>query len=263
MFNRLFKRQSQEAEMENGRSHLIELHNVSKIFHVGSGDFIALDGVDFFVDEGDYVAVMGKSGSGKSTMVNMISGIDRPSSGEIIVAGTNLNQLKEGQMAVWRGQHVGLIFQFFQLLPMLSVIENLMVAMDFCHTYSRGQRENRAMALLEQVGLTPQAHSLPLSISGGEQQRVAIARALATNPPLLLADEPTGNLDSGAAASVIDLFEELVEQGKTILMVTHDDELASRAKRIITLSDGRIVDEVRRDNVAAMMSNQADQPPIV
>ena len=257
MFNRLFKRQNQGAETENGRSHLIELHNVSKIFPVGSGDCIALDGVDFLVDKGEYVAVMGKSGSGKSTLVNMISGIDRPSSGEIIVAGTNLNQLKEGQMAVWRGQHVGLIFQFFQLLPMLSVIENLMVAMDFCHTYPRGQRESRAMALLEQVGLTPQAHSLPLSISGGEQQRVAIARALATNPPLLLADEPTGNLDSGASASVIDLFEELVEQGKTILMVTHDDELASRAKRIITLSDGRIVDEVRRDDMAAMMNSQA------
>ena len=251
MFNRLFKRQSQEAETGNGRSHLIELHNVSKIFHVGSGDFIALDGVDFLVDKGEYVAVMGKSGSGKSTLVNMISGIDRPSSGEIIVAGTNLNQLKEGQMAVWRGQHVGLIFQFFQLLPMLSVVENLMVAMDFCHTYARGQREDRAMALLEQVGLTHLAHSLPLSISGGEQQRVAIARALSTNPPLILADEPTGNLDSGAAEAVIELFEELVEQGKTILMVTHDDELANRAQRIITLADGCIVDEQRRTNATS------------
>ena len=248
MFNRLFKQQIQETETGNGRSHLIELHQVSKIFHVGSGDFVALDSIDFFVDEGEYVAVMGKSGSGKSTLVNMISGIDRPSSGEIFVAGVNLNHLKEGQMAVWRGQHVGLIFEFFQLLPTLSIIENLMVAMDFCHTYPRGQREQKAMMLLEQVGLVSQAHSLPLSISGGEQQRAAIARALATNPPMLLADEPTGNLDSGAAADVIALFEELVEQGKTILMVTHDDELASRAKRIITLADGRIVDDVQCDN---------------
>jgi putative ABC transport system ATP-binding protein len=262
MFNRLFKRQSQGAETGNGRSHLIELHQVSKFFHVGSGDFVALDNVDFFVDKGEYVAVMGKSGSGKSTLVNMISGIDRPSSGEIIVAGTNLNQLKEGEMAVWRGQHVGLIFQFFQLLPTLSVIENLMVAMDFCHTYPRGQRESRALALLEQVGLTHQAHSLPLSISGGEQQRVAIARALATNPLLLLADEPTGNLDSGAADDVVALFEELVDQGKTILMVTHDDELASRAKRIITLSDGKIVDDIRRDNFTRRRSDPAALDPV-
>ena len=262
MFNRLFKRQRQGAETGNGRSHLIELHQVSKIFHVGSGDFVALDSVDFLVDKGEYVAVMGKSGSGKSTLLNMISGIDRPSSGEIIVAGTNLNHLKEGEMAVWRGQHVGLIFQFFQLLPTLSVVENLMVAMDFCHTYPRGQRESKAMALLEQVGLTHQAHSLPLSISGGEQQRVAIARALATNPPLLLADEPTGNLDSGAADDVVALFEELVDQGKTILMVTHDDELASRAKRIITLSDGKIVDDIRRDDFIMMRSDPAALDPV-
>lgn len=262
MFNRLFKRQSQGAELENGGSHLIELHQVSKIFHVGSGDFIALDNVDFFVDKGEYVAVMGKSGSGKSTLVNMISGIDRPSAGEIIVSGTNLNHLKEGEMAVWRGQHVGLIFQFFQLLPTLSVVENLMVAMDFCHTPPRGKRTQRAMELLEQVGLADQAHSLPLSISGGEQQRVAIARALATNPPLLLADEPTGNLDSGAAADIIELFEYLVDQGKTILMVTHDDELAGRANRIITLSDGKIVDDVRQNKLAAMAEAHTKFDPI-
>jgi putative ABC transport system ATP-binding protein len=257
MFNRLFKQQGQPKETRNGRSHLIKLHQVSKIFHVGSGDFVALDNVDFFVDKGEYVAVMGKSGSGKSTLVNMISGIDRPSSGEIIVAGTNLNQLKEGQMAVWRGKHVGLIFQFFQLLPMLSVVENLMVAMDFCHTYPKGQRDQKAMDLLEQVGLTDYAHSLPSAISGGEQQRVAIARALATNPPLLLADEPTGNLDSSAADDVIALFEELVDQGKTIIMVTHDDELANRAQRIITLSDGKIVDDRRKINSGVISSSQA------
>ncbi len=248
MFNRLFKQQGQEAEGENGRSHLIELHNVSKYFHVGSGDFVALDGVDFFVDAGEYVAVMGKSGSGKSTLVNMISGIDRPSSGDIYVAGTHLNHLSEGDMAVWRGQHVGLIFQFFQLLPMLSVIENILVAMDFCHKYARTEREERAWALLEQVGVSDHAHSLPLTLAGGEQQRVAIARAMATDPPLLLADEPTGNLDSGAAEGVIALFESLVAQGKTILMVTHDDELAGRAQRIITLSDGKIVNDVRQDS---------------
>lgn len=228
----------------NGRApHLIDLRAVVKAYETPVGDFIALNGVDLTIDRGEFVAVVGKSGSGKSTLINMITGIDRPTSGEVIVADQLVNELKEGPMAEWRGRNIGVIFQFFQLLPMLSCVENVMLPMDFCNMYSAKERKERALHLLDQVEMADHADKLPSEVSGGQQQRVAIARALANDPPILCADEPTGNLDSNTADSVFHLFEELVADGKTILMVTHDNELAGRVTRTITLADGLIVGE--------------------
>lgn len=227
-------------------THLIELHRVVKTYISAAGEFRALKDIDLFVDRGEFMTVVGKSGSGKSTLINMITGIDRPTSGEVWVGGTAVHALSEGQMAVWRGRHVGLIFQFFQLLPMLTVIENVMLPMDFCRVYATDERHERAMDLLAQLDLSEHAHKLPLALSGGEQQRVAIARALANDPPLILADEPTGNLDWQTARRVIRLFDQLAAQGKTVFIVTHDIDISNRATRIITLADGRIVNEERK-----------------
>ncbi len=231
----------------NGRgdARLIDLRNVIKAYKTPVGDFIALDGIDLEVDPGEFVAVVGKSGSGKSTLINMITGIDRPTSGDVIVSNTPVHTLKEGPMAEWRGRNVGVIFQFFQLLPMLSNLENVMLPMDFCNMFTPKERKERALHLLDQVEMVDHAYKLPSEVSGGQQQRVAIARALANDPPILAADEPTGNLDSRTADSVFQLFEELIAAGKTILMVTHDNELANRVTRTITLADGNIVDEQR------------------
>ncbi len=219
--------------------HLIDLLQIVKTFEGAAGAFTALQGIDLQVDAGDFVAVIGKSGSGKSTLLNMIAGIDRPTSGEVVVNGTPVHRLTEGQMAVWRGRNVGIIFQFFQLLPTLTAVENVMLPMDFCNLYS-GARERRAKDLLGLVGVEAQADKLPSALSGGEQQRVAIARALANDPPLILADEPTGNLDSKSAATVFGLFQDLAKQGKTVLMVTHDKELARVVPHQIEIADGRI-----------------------
>jgi putative ABC transport system ATP-binding protein len=197
--------------------------------------------VNLRIDPGEFVAVTGRSGSGKSTLINMLTGIDRPTSGEVIAAGVELQRLSENQLAKWRGRNVGIVFQFFQLLPALSVLDNVMLPMDFAGMYPARSRADRAMALLELVDLTEHAHKLPASLSGGQQQRAAIARALANDPPLLVADEPTGNLDSTTAESVFRLFERLVEEGKTILMVTHDTALAQRTGRHIELLDGQII----------------------
>lgn len=227
-------------------THLVDVENVVKAYITPVGDFIALDGLTLKVDAGEFVAVVGKSGSGKSTLINMITGIDRPTSGGVYIGNTAVHELKEGPMAEWRGRNVGVIFQFFQLLPMLSCIENIMLPMDFCNVYEQNEREERAMHLLELVEMADQAYKLPSEVSGGQQQRVAIARALANDPPILAADEPTGNLDSKTAESIYELFEELVDNGKTILMVTHDNDLASRVTRTITIADGKIVNEVRR-----------------
>jgi putative ABC transport system ATP-binding protein len=229
----------------NGQAHLIELSQVVKAYVTPAGDFIALAGVDLRVDRGEFVSVVGKSGSGKSTLINMITGIDRPTSGEIRVDGQPVNHLKEGPMAEWRGRNIGVIFQFFQLLPMLTCLENVMLPMDFCNMYAARERKERALELLDQVEMAAHAYKLPSEVSGGQQQRVAIARALANDPPILAADEPTGNLDSQTADAVFHLFETLVTRGKTILMVTHDSELARRVTRTITLADGRIVGEQR------------------
>jgi len=231
----------------NGNEHLIDLREVVKVYNTSAGPFTALKGVDLQVDAGEFVAVIGKSGSGKSTLINMITGIDRPTSGEVYVSDTAVHTLNEGQIASWRGRNVGVIFQFFQLLPILSVIDNVMLPMDFCNVYRPHERPERAMDLLEQVGLAQHAHKLPTAISGGEQQRVAIARALANDPPLLVADEPTGNLDSKTAESVFQLFYNLVEHGKTIVMVTHDAERARRMPRAVVVADGEIVDHIRQE----------------
>lgn len=225
----------------NASKHLIDLYQVTKSFQTAAGEFTALKHVNLQVDGGKFVAVIGKSGSGKSTLLNMITGIDRPTTGEVWVAGSPLHTLTEEEIAVWRGQKIGVIFQFFQLLPTLTAVENILLAMDYGQHYPVEERAERALALLELVGMAEQAHQLPSALSGGEQQCIAIARALANEPPLLTADEPTGNLDSRTAEMILRLFEALVGRGKTILMVTHDMDLAERAQHIITLADGEIV----------------------
>lgn len=246
MFAHWFRKKT--VKPSNGHNnHLIELRRVTKIYETSAGPFKALKEVNLAVDTGEFVAVIGKSGSGKSTLINMLTGIDRPTSGEVLIGDTAVHTLNEGQIAEWRGRNVGVIFQFFQLLPTLTAIENVMLPMDFCDMYSFGERYELAMKLLEQVGLEEHAHKLPSALSGGEQQRIAIARALANNPPILAADEPTGNLDSQTAEAVIQLFELLVAQGKTILMVTHDRDLTKRAGHVITLADGEIVAETSHD----------------
>lgn len=219
---------------------LIDLRGVTKTFESAAGTFTALQGIDLQVDPGEFVAVIGKSGSGKSTLLNMIAGIDRPTSGDVVVNGAAIHRLSEGQVAAWRGSNIGLVFQFFQLIPTLTAVENIMLPMDFCNVYPDDEREQRAKNLLKLVGITEQANKLPSALSGGEQQRVAIARALANDPPLIIADEPTGNLDSKTAALVFDLFRDLVSQGKTVLMVTHDREFARLVPHKIEIADGKI-----------------------
>ena len=228
---------------------MIDLHQVTKTFESAAGAFTALQGIDLEVERGDFVAVIGKSGSGKSTLLNMIAGIDRPSTGEVVVNGSAIHQLSEGQVAVWRGRNVGLVFQFFQLIPTLTAVENVMLPMDFCNMYSDGERERRAKYLLGLVGIADQADKLPSALSGGEQQRVAIARALSNDPPLIVADEPTGNLDSKTAAIIFSLFQDLVRQGKTVLIVTHDKELARSMPHKIEIADGRIYGNHRSDTL--------------
>ncbi len=231
------------APAGNGKLPLIRLHDIHKTFKTAAGDFPVLKGIDAEFAQGEFIGVIGKSGSGKSTLINMITGIDRPTSGEVYIGDTPVHKLSEGQMAVWRGRHIGIVFQFFQLLPTLSLLDNVMLPMDFCHMYtSRGRRE-RAMHLLELVELEEHADKVPSALSGGQQQRAAIARALANDPPIVIADEPTGNLDSQTAESVFQLFESLVAQGKTILMVTHDSSLAKRVSRTLLIADGEIVNE--------------------
>ncbi|MGB1252435.1 MAG: ABC transporter ATP-binding protein [Candidatus Promineifilaceae bacterium] len=241
----MFKRFRRKAKQQVIRkdTHLIDLTDVVKAYKTPVGDFLALKGINLQIDRGEFVMVTGKSGSGKSTLINMVTGIDRPSSGEVYVAGTGVHHLKEGPMAEWRGRNVGVIFQFFQLLPTLSCLENIMLPMDFCNLYTQKERHERAMFLLGQVEMADHAHKLPSEISGGQQQRAAIARALANDPPILVADEPTGNLDSKTADSVFKLFNEFIAQNKTILMVTHDQELASRVSRQIIIADGEIAEE--------------------
>jgi putative ABC transport system ATP-binding protein len=222
--------------------HLIDLRAVVKDYVTDAGPFRALDGVDLQVDRGEFISVVGRSGCGKSTLMNMITGIDRATAGTVTVEGQDLAHLSEGRVAEWRGRTVGVIFQFFQLLPTLTVVENVMLPMDFVGLWTPHERHVRAMDLLERVGMADQADKLPSSTSGGQQQRAAIARALANDPPLLVADEPTGNLDSSTADVVFELFDAFVRQGRTIVTVTHDAELAKRTRRIVHMADGRILD---------------------
>ena len=225
-------------------THLIDLNTVTKSFQTDAGPFLALKGVDLHVEAGEFVAIVGKSGSGKTTLINMITGLDRPTSGEILVGGAAVEKLGENQLAAWRGRTIGVVFQFFQLLPTLTALENVMLPMDFCATPAFTERRARAMELLALMEIDQHANKLPAKLSGGQQQRVAIARALATDPPILAADEPTGNLDSKTAAAVFALFERLAGLGKTILMVTHDPDLARRAGRQLHIADGAIVNDV-------------------
>jgi putative ABC transport system ATP-binding protein len=219
---------------------MISLENVGKTYKTKSGPLEVLRDVNLQVDEGEFVAIVGPSGSGKSTLINMITGIDRPTVGEVHVAGQHLTTMNENAIAQWRGKNVGVIFQFFQLLPTLTVAENVIMPMTYAGTYTR-QRRERAQELLEMVDLGDVGDKYPSQISGGQQQRAAIARALANDPPVLVGDEPTGNLDIASAAIMFNLFEELVAQGRTMIMVTHDQELARQVPRVVEVRDGEIV----------------------
>jgi putative ABC transport system ATP-binding protein len=222
---------------------LISMSHVSKSYVTPSGSFEALRDIDLEVRQAEFVAVVGRSGSGKSTLINVLTGIDSPSSGEIQVASTAVHTLGEEELAKWRGKNVGVIFQFFQLLPTLTIAENVMLPMDFCNTFPPAERRPRAMALLEKMGIAGQADKLPADLSGGQQQRAAIARALANDPPLLVADEPTGNLDSRTSEDVVRFFSTLVKEGKTVVMVTHERDLTRYFTRTVMLEDGAIVVE--------------------
>ncbi|MBN1875928.1 MAG: ABC transporter ATP-binding protein [Anaerolineae bacterium] len=240
----MFKRKRKEGISSlSSNGHLVDLRQVVKIYESAAGRFVALKNVDLQVRAGEFVSIVGKSGSGKSTLINILTGIDRPTSGEVWISGTGVHTLAEEQIAIWRGRTIGVIFQFFQLLPTLTAVENVLLPMDFTATLSRSERVEYARHLLEQVGMADLAHELPSSLSGGQQQSIAIARALANDPPIITADEPTGNLDSKTTELVFQLFQDLVDSGKTILMVTHDDDLAARAQRTVVLADGEIVEE--------------------
>jgi putative ABC transport system ATP-binding protein len=232
-----------EANTDPNGKAIVDLRHVVKTYQGLSGGVPALKRIDLQVQTGEYLTVTGKSGSGKTTLVNMITGLDRTTSGEIWVAGTAVHKMGAEKAAKWRGQHVGVVFQFFELLPTLTVLQNVMLPMDFAGRYSLRQRRERAMLLLEQMEISEHAHKLPSAVSGGQQQRVAVARAMANDPPILVADEPTGSLDSVTAQSVVGVLEALLEQGKTIVLVTHDRDIAGRGTRTITLSDGEIVNE--------------------
>ncbi len=221
----------------------IVLKDIVKTYENAAGKFEALKGINVQFDQGQFVSIVGKSGCGKSTLLNMITGIDHPSSGKVIVNGDDIYQMTESQRALWRGRNMGVVFQFFQLLPTLTLLENTMLPMDYCKVYDFRERPQRAMELLQMVGLEDQAHKLPGNVSSGQQQNAAIARSLATDPAIILADEPTGNLDSRSADVVLNLFESLAQNGKTVLIVTHDPSLMDRTKQTIILSDGEVIDQ--------------------
>ena len=226
------------------RPALIHMHNVGRDYPSGQGRFAALSGVNLEIGAGECVAVVGKSGSGKTTLVNLLTGIDRPSSGAIHVADHVVHSMSQHALTAWRGRNVGVIFQFFQLLPTLTVAENVMLPMDFCATFARSLRHPRAMALLARLGIADQADKLPADLSGGQQQRAAIARALANDPPILVADEPTGNLDSATADEVMSLLAALAQEGKTVIIVTHERDFSRFFTRTITLRDGVVTSDV-------------------
>ena len=236
---------------------MIELRDVTKQYPGPDGGTRALDAVTLDLPAGEFVAIVGKSGSGKSTLINLIAGIDRPSAGQVRVAGTAVHALDESRLAAWRGRHVGVVFQFFQLLPTLTVLENVMLPMDFCATYPKAQARERALRLLADVGIEDHAHKLPSALSGGQQQRAAIARALANDPPLIVADEPTGNLDSHTAGAVLNVLAGLVRLGKTVLMVTHERDLSRIADRVVSLADGRVVGNRSVQRVPGVRTQEA------
>lgn len=225
----------------SGEKNMIEMHQVVKTFVNAAGEFTALRGIDLTLKKGEFVALIGKSGSGKSTLLNMLTGIDHPTSGEVVVDDVDVYAMSESKRSLWRGRNMGIVFQFFQLLPMLNLLENVMLPMDYVGMYNIDERPKRAMELLRMVGLEGQAQKLPRAVSTGQQQSAAIARALSTDAPILVADEPTGNLDSRSARHIIDLFAELSARGKTIVLVTHDPSMTERASRTVVISDGELV----------------------
>jgi putative ABC transport system ATP-binding protein len=231
---------------------IVSLKRVGKTYETPAGAFTALADIDLKLMSGDFVAVVGKSGSGKSTLINLLTGIDRPTMGEIAVAGMTITGRSESQLAAWRGRSVGIVFQFFQLLPTLTVVENVMLPMDFGARYPVRERRGRALDLLNEVGIREQADKLPAMLSGGQQQRAAIARALANEPPLLVADEPTGNLDSHTADDILALFQRLAGTGTTVVVVTHEREVAKLVDRVVVLADGRIESDLPGGRVRAV-----------
>jgi putative ABC transport system ATP-binding protein len=237
--------QAEAAPLTNQPQPLIQLRQVYKVYETPAGDFPALRGISADIYPGEFLGVIGKSGAGKSTLMNMITGVDHLTSGEVIIHKDNeavsIHKLSEDALALWRGRSVGVVYQSFQLLPMLTLLDNIMLPMDFCGLYNRNESRARALELLRMVELEEHAFKLPNYISGGQQQRVAIARALANDPPILIADEPTGSLDSVTADHVFEVFERLIDNGKTIIMVTHDNSLAPRFSRHLVIQDGEII----------------------
>ena len=230
------------------KASAISLRDVVKTYVGPAGSFTALKGINLDFRTGEFVSIVGQSGSGKSTLLNMLTGIDHPTSGEVTILGKNVYDMSESQRALWRGKTLGIVFQFFQLLPTLTLLENTMLPMDYCNIYQRRERKAKAMELLELVGLADFARKLPAAVSSGQQQSAAIARSLATNPPIIVADEPTGNLDTRSADVIINLFRQLSEQGKTILIVTHDPELTQFTDRTISLVDGNVDSDTQQVN---------------
>jgi putative ABC transport system ATP-binding protein len=232
-----------------GPAPAIRVSDVVKTYRLGTGGFTAIDHLSLEIEQGEFVAIVGRSGSGKTTLLNLLAGIDRPTSGVVRAAGADLGSLSESGLADWRGRNVGLVFQFFQLLPTLTVIENVMLPMDFAQKIPPGTRRDRALTLLDRVGVGDQADKMPAALSGGQQQRAAIARALANDPPILLADEPTGNLDSATADAVLALFAELNRDGQTIVVVTHERDIRSIVGREVTLQDGQVAGDTAVERV--------------
>ena len=230
----------------NSFTSFIQLKGVSKWFETAAGRFEALRDISFNIDGGEHIAIVGKSGSGKSTLLNILTGIDHPSRGTVVINYTEVHSLHESQLATWRGKNIGIVFQFFQLIPTLSIRENILLAMDFVNAIPKNERKKRAEGLLKQVGISEHADKLPAALSGGEQQRAAIARALANDPPILVADEPTGNLDIKTAEAIQKLFTYLAGTGKTVIVVTHEDVSHSNYSRVISLSDGAVVGDQKR-----------------
>lgn len=231
-------------------STLIQLKQVSKSFETSAGRFDALKNININIDAGECVAIFGKSGSGKSTLLNMLTGIDYPSEGNVIINSTEIQTLNESTLATWRGKNIGIVFQFFQLIPTITIYENILLAMEFVNAIPKKERQQRAEMLLNQVGILAQKNKLPAALSGGEQQRAAIARALANDPPILVADEPTGNLDSKTTEVIFNLFTELTKVGKTIIVVTHEKTSSFEYDRMIILQDGVIIDDKKTNHIS-------------